>query len=168
MAINPYAAPQAEVRDIAAAEEYQHVQLWSPRGRVGRLRYLAWVFGFQFLVGVPAGILSAIVPDLAGVLVVALYLVVFVFSVLMAIKRSHDMDWSGWSVLLMLIPLAALIWVFKAGTEGPNRFGNPPPPNTTAIKIVALVVPILFIAGVIAAIAIPAYADYTNRAMGLQ
>lgn len=168
MATNPYAAPQADVRDVVATQEYQDVRLWSPKGRIGRLRYLAWLFGFQFLVGVPVGIISGIVPDMAGILLVALYLVVLVFSALIAIKRSHDMNWSGWTVLLMLIPFVALVWIFKAGTEGPNRFGNPPPPNTTGIKIAGLLLPILFIVGVVAAIAIPAYADYADRAMGLR
>ncbi len=173
MATNPYAAPQADVRDITQAHEFQDVRILSPDGRIGRLRYLAWSFGLQFLIVVPlgiaAGIASTVAPGLASVLMGLAYLAVAVVTIILGIKRSHDMDWSGWTVLLMLIPLVALVWIFKAGTDGPNRFGNPPPPNTTAIKVLGLLVPVLaFLLGIVAAIAIPAYVDYTNRATGLQ
>ncbi len=168
MATNPYAAPQADVRDIAGVQEYQEVRLWSPTGRIGRLRYLAYVFGFQLLLGVIAGIAAALVPEVATFVVIPAYVALLVFSILQAIKRSHDMNWSGWTVLLMLIPLVALVWLFKAGTDGENRFGQPPPPNTTLIKVGGLALPLLFIIGVVAAIVIPAYSDYVQRAQGLQ
>ncbi len=76
------------------------------------------------------------------------------------------MDWSGWTVLLTLIPLVGLIWVFKRGSEGTNGYGAPPPPNTTGVKILGLLLPILFVVGMLAAIAIPAYVEYTRRAAG--
>lgn len=46
------------------------------------------------------------------------------------IKRLHDVDKSGWFMLLTPIPLVNL-WVlyllfFKKGTVGKNRFGNAP------------------------------------------
>ena len=56
--------------------------------------------------------------------------------------------------------------VFKGGTEGSNDHGAPPPPNTTGVRILALVLPILYFIGILAAIAIPAYAEYTRRAAG--
>jgi uncharacterized membrane protein YhaH (DUF805 family) len=169
MATNPYAAPQADVRDIAQAHDYQEVRILSPRGRIGRLRYLAWSFGFQLLILVPVMILGAVVPGLEYVLTGLAYLAVLAFTIILGIQRSHDMDWSGWTVLLALIPLVALIWVFKAGTDGPNRFGNPPPPNTTAIKVLGIGLPVFVIVlGVVAAIAIPAYADYVQRTQGFQ
>jgi uncharacterized membrane protein YhaH (DUF805 family) len=169
MATNPYAAPQADVRDIAQAHDYQEVRILSPRGRIGRLRYLAWSFGFQLLILVPVMILGAVVPGLEYVLTGLAYLAVLAFTIILGIQRSHDMDWSGWTVLLALIPLVALIWVFRAGTDGPNRFGNPPPPNTTAIKVLGIGLPVFVIVlGVVAAIAIPAYADYVQRTQGFQ
>ena len=64
-----------------------------------------------------------------------------VFYVLAAIQRTHDMDWSAWMLLLALIPFVALIWVFKPGTRGANRFGAPPPPNGLGVKIGGLDLP---------------------------
>ena len=46
------------------------------------------------------------------------------------IARLHDINKSGWYVLLLFIPcvhLAILIYAFFfAGTKGPNRFGDEP------------------------------------------
>lgn len=166
MAINPYAAPQADVRDISTGE-YQEIRLWSASGRIGRLRYLAYSTAPVFLVAMLAVFLMR-AGALGAVVALILYLAVIVFSIIAAIKRSHDMDWSGWTVLLILIPFVGLIWVFKAGTVGSNRFGNAPPPNTTAIKVLGLLFPVLFVIGMVAGIVIPAYQDYIGRAQGLQ
>ena len=46
------------------------------------------------------------------------------------VKRWHDMDKSGWMVLLNFIPLANLVVLIMCGafrgTVGPNRFGGDP------------------------------------------
>lgn len=149
-------------------QEFQEIRLLSPQGRIGRLRYLAYGFGFQLILGVLVGVLAGAMPGLATIVVLPVYLITFVFWIIIAVKRSHDMNWSGWTVLLALIPLVGLVWLFKAGTEGANRFGNPPPPNSTLVKILGILLPILFLVGVVTAIAIPAYSDYVQRAQGLQ
>lgn len=167
MSSNPYSPPRAAVSDIDSAQEYQEVRMWSARGRIGRLRYLAYSTGATLLVGVISGLVSALLGESLGVgVALLLYVVLIVFGVLVAIQRSHDMDWSGWTVLLTLIPLVALIWVFKPGSEDANRYGAPPPPNTLGVKILGFLLPILFVVGLLAAIAIPAYVEYTRRAAG--
>jgi hypothetical protein len=70
--------------------------------------------------------------------------------------------------LLALIPFVGLIWLFKSGTPGSNRFGAPPPPNTTGVKVLACIAPAIAIIGILAAIAIPAYQDYVTRAQEAQ
>jgi uncharacterized membrane protein YhaH (DUF805 family) len=46
------------------------------------------------------------------------------------IRRLHDTDRSGWSILFGLIPLIGglilLYFYLQDGTEGPNRFGTDP------------------------------------------
>jgi Tfp pilus assembly protein PilE len=54
------------------------------------------------------------------------------------------------------------------GTDGPNRFSTPPPPNTTGAVVLALIIPLIFILGIVAAIALPAYQQYVNRAHATQ
>ena len=52
------------------------------------------------------------------------------------------------------------------GTDGPNRFGAPTPPNSVGVLIAAWAMPVIMIIGVVAAIALPAYQDYQKRAAG--
>jgi len=167
MSSNPYKPPQAAVGDVESVEEFQEVRLWSASGRVGRLRYLAYTMGGYLVAGITVGVLGAVLGQaVAGLVGLVAYLALLVFCVLVAIQRSHDMNWSGWMVLLTIIPLAGLIWVFKPGTDGENDYGFPPPPNTTGVKILAFLLPVFVFVGVLAAIAIPAYVEYQKRVAG--
>jgi uncharacterized membrane protein YhaH (DUF805 family) len=169
MSSNPYAAPRAEVSDFEAVQEYQEIRMWSASGRIGRLRYLAYSTGAWLLVGALAGFLAAVLnPSLAMIVAAAAYIAALVFGVLTGIQRSHDMGWSGWTVLLTIIPFVGFIWIFKRGSAGANDYGGPPPPNTTGVKILGLVLPVVFVVGLLAAIAIPGYVDYQKRAAGYE
>ena len=169
-AVNPYAPPGAHVDDVADAEAgVQPVKFWSAQGRVGRLRYLAHLMAaylLVILVGFVGGLLSAMLrTDVLGdVFVYAGVAVYLWFTMLKTIQRSHDMDWSGWTAILALIPFAALVWIFKGGSAGRNRFGSPPPPNTTGVKVLAFLPLAVMVVGIVAAVAIPAYVEYNKRA----
>lgn len=179
-AVNPYAAPRAAVADIYEGDPgVQPVKLWSAKGRIGRARFLAYTFYSYLLFIVAAFAVGAVIgfagaggaegaEGVIGLVMLVISIPYLVFYVLMGIQRSHDMDWSGWMLLLALIPLVALIWVFKSGSQGSNRFGAPPPPNTTSVLIGAWLMPILFVLGIVAAIALPAYQQYANRAVTSQ
>ena len=160
-AVNPYAAPGAAVADVYDDNAgVQPVKLFSAKGRIGRLRFMAYML-YSYLLCILA---SAILGGIAGfmgmgsgvgiVVATALALIpYFIFYVLVAIQRTHDMDWSGWMLLLALIPLVGLIWIFKAGTPGPNRFGAPPPPNNLAIQIGAWLLPVITLVGLVIGVA---------------
>lgn len=172
--VNPYQPPRATVADIdRATEEVQPIDLWSARGRIGRVRYIAYlVAGYLLLilVGMVAGAIAAMVhsPMVAGVLVGLFGLAYFVWTIMMLVQRTHDMGWTGWAALLTLIPFVALIWFVKAGTPGANAYGAPPPPNTRSVKILAWIFPAIFVIGIVAAIALPAYQGYVTRAKAAQ
>jgi uncharacterized membrane protein YhaH (DUF805 family) len=167
MSSNPYQPPGAPVGDVETRGEYQEVRLWSASGRIGRLRYLAYATGSYLLAGIIIGILGMVLGKSVGTSVGLLaYVALVVFGVLVGIQRSHDMNWSGWMIFLTLIPFAGLIWVFKPGTEGENDYGLPPPPNTIGVKILGFLLPVICFVGIVAAIAIPAYVEYTRRAAG--
>jgi len=173
---NRYSPPKAEVGDITSEnEEFQAIKLWSATGRIGRLRYLAYFTVAYLITAFGGGIVAAIlIPSMGSSGIGFLYLVyipLLIFNILTLIKRSHDMNWSGWTVLIaMFIPFAIFIWIFKAGTDGVNDYGAPPPPNTTGIKVLGFLFPVLVIAiiGILAAIAIPAYQKYVERAHAAQ
>ena len=59
-----------------------------------------------------------------------LALALIIPGIAVTVRRLHDIDRSGWSILLGLIPIvgAILLIVFYCteGTPGPNRFGDDP------------------------------------------
>jgi uncharacterized membrane protein YhaH (DUF805 family) len=174
-AVNPYTPPRAAVADVDDDSEQgtQPVKFFSSQGRIGRLRYLAYLtFGYflviaaSMVVGGVAGVLGA--GRMAALLGGLIAIPFLVYWVLVTIQRSHDMGWNGWTWLLILIPIVGLIWIFKGGTPGRNDYGLPPPPNTTAIRIGAFLFPVIMLIGILAAIALPAYQQYTMRAKAAQ
>ncbi len=165
---NPYTPPRADVFDVpsSASAEVQPVKVWSARGRIGRLRYLAYFMTAYWLSAAGGAVMGVVVGDLAlaPISIAVVYLPLVVLWGLSSIQRSHDMGWSGWTSLLTLIPLVGLVWVFKRGTSGHNRFGAPPSPNTLGVKLGALSFVLIPLLGILAAIALPAYQKYTQAA----
>ena len=54
----------------------------------------------------------------------------FLPGLAVAVRRLHDVDRSGWWLLLAFVPLIGIIvlivWWCTEGTRGPNRFGPDP------------------------------------------
>jgi len=69
-----------------------------------------------------------------GPLSVAVTLIVFVPSVALAVRRLHDVGYSGWWLLLLFMPIVGwgvLVYLLaRKGMHGRNRFG--PDPAKTA------------------------------------
>ncbi|HYM34262.1 MAG TPA: DUF805 domain-containing protein [Steroidobacteraceae bacterium] len=173
MADNPYTPPRAQVADVVSnAQEFQPVRIFSVSGRIGRLRYLAYLTGAYLVIAFAGGILAALLVPTGSRAVtlvpLLIYVPLLVFFILVAIQRSHDMNWSGWTSLLTLIPFVGLVWLFVPGTKGENDFGAPPPPNTLGVKILGFILPVIAIIGILAAIALPAYQQYVKRAQAAQ
>jgi uncharacterized membrane protein YhaH (DUF805 family) len=161
---NPYAAPQANVAG-AQRGEYGEIRILSAAGRLNRVRYIGYSTALVFLLSVVIGIAAAAAgPAAAGAVTIAGYLAIIAISILLTIQRAHDFDQSGWLAVLALVPLVNLIFWFIPGTQGENRFGKEPPPNTVGAIVVACLLPAIMIVGIVAAIAIPAYQDYVQRA----
>ena len=57
-------------------------------------------------------------------------LIVFIPSLSVTVRRLHDTDHSGWSMLIGLIPLVGwiilIVWLAKDGTPGQNAYGLNP------------------------------------------
>jgi len=51
-------------------------------------------------------------------------------GIAVAVRRMHDLDKSGWWILIVFIPLIGIIlyiyWFVQRGTVGANRFGSDP------------------------------------------
>ncbi|HLB13729.1 MAG TPA: DUF805 domain-containing protein [Burkholderiales bacterium] len=166
---NPYQGPRAAVADSDEAE-YQSVRIFGAAGRIGRVRYIAYTVGLPLLIVGLAALVGAVLDRALGVgvtvpLVIGAYAAVILAYILLTIQRCHDFDVSGWlSIVFILVPFAVLLLWIIPGTKAPNRYGPPTEPNSTLAVIGALVLPFVFVAGILAAVAIPAYQDYVKRA----
>jgi uncharacterized membrane protein YhaH (DUF805 family) len=90
------------------------------QGRARRSEYWYFVL-FDFIFAL---ILAVIGVYMQSELIYNLYaLAVLVPSIAVAVRRMHDVDKSGWFIL---IPIYNLILCCTAGTEGPNQYGSDP------------------------------------------
>lgn len=57
-------------------------------------------------------------------------LALFIPSLAVSVRRLHDIDKSGWYILVTLIPLIGAIWflvmMITEGTKGANKYGADP------------------------------------------
>lgn len=144
----PYAPPRANVGESLPA--FATLKPFSVEGRIGRLRFLAWTMVLSLvtlpIVGVFALIALGLVSGdsttgliLGGILALFLFIGFMIVSILFSVQRLHDIGWSGWLWLLNLVPFVGsffpLVIMVAPGNAGANRYGPPPPPNSTAVKV---------------------------------
>ncbi|MEG2473739.1 DUF805 domain-containing protein [Acinetobacter sp.] len=154
----------------------------SAAGRFSRLSYLGWngllLIAVMLLGFLCALLLQAVSPGEtkslsmpALILLGAVYAVMLYFTFIFTIRRLHDRNHSGWLSLLMLVPFAniilALYLIFAKGDAHANQFG-PPRAALTWEKVLGWIYVLIFPIGITAAIAIPAYHDYAQRAQQAQ
>jgi uncharacterized membrane protein YhaH (DUF805 family) len=99
------------------------------KGRARRPEYWWWylfyslaLWGLLILDGLIAAVGGPAVLTLLGVLAL------FLPTLAAAVRRLHDTDRSGWTQLIVLIPLVGpiilIVFLCQRGTEGANRFGS--------------------------------------------
>ena len=99
-------------------------------GRAPRSEFWYWEL-FAVLAAIVAAILdSGFFPysDVSPITAVT-SIVLFLPGLAMAVRRLHDIDRTGWWVLLALTIIGAIlliVWACFKGTSGPNRFGPDP------------------------------------------
>jgi uncharacterized membrane protein YhaH (DUF805 family) len=103
-------------------------------GRASRPAYWWW-FLFGVLVGIAANIIDAIIGSF-GVISGLAGLALFLPGLAVGVRRLHDIDKSGWWILILLIPIVGfvlwLIWFTREGDAGENQYGPPPVDSTPA------------------------------------
>lgn len=139
---SPYAPPRVNVG--GPLPDYGELKVLSLRGRIGRVRYLAWTF-VLVLLALPAlfvaGIFMGVSEGLGWVAMIAAGATFMLISVQIGVQRLHDLGWSGWLWLLNLVPVVnsvfPLLMAVIPGNREANRYGPPPPPNSGAVKLLA-------------------------------
>jgi uncharacterized membrane protein YhaH (DUF805 family) len=103
------------------------------RGRASRSAYWWWVL-FEAIAVIVLELLLVIPAATHSSAAVALFLVVISIAIIylalvglaLTIRRLHDIDRSGWWVLIGLVPfvggIVLLVFSLLEGTPGPNRF----------------------------------------------
>jgi len=110
-------------------------------GRASRAEFWWWILAVIILMVVLGLVDGAIVAPLLGFdafaenagqpLSLLVSLVLLLPAIAVSIRRLHDIDRTGWWLLLGLVPvigsLALLYFYVQKGDAGPNRFGEPEP-----------------------------------------
>jgi uncharacterized membrane protein YhaH (DUF805 family) len=96
-------------------------------GRACRSEFWWWALLANIITG------TAFLADLqlqTGLLAALSMLVTFVPNLAVEVRRLHDMDATGWWILLGFIPilgaLVLMLWFTEEGSYGENRFGPNP------------------------------------------
>jgi uncharacterized membrane protein YhaH (DUF805 family) len=106
---------------------------FTPSGRARRSEY--WFFSlFFFIASVVAGLIDGAlgfgIGAGQGVIWAITCLVFLIPGIMVAIRRLHDLDRTGWWLLIAFVPVVGsivlLVFYVMSGTEGPNRFGPDP------------------------------------------
>jgi uncharacterized membrane protein YhaH (DUF805 family) len=96
-------------------------------GRAIRSEYWYWVL-FVFVASIVARIIDAAIG--INLFNPIFGLAVLLPSIAVGVRRLHDIDRSGWWLLLDFIPLIGwiilIVWFCSRGTPGANRFGPDP------------------------------------------
>jgi uncharacterized membrane protein YhaH (DUF805 family) len=103
-------------------------------GRARRKEY--WMFTlFSVIVAFVLGIVDGATGATLGIEGLGLFgglyvLAVLIPSIAVSVRRLHDIDRSGWWLLILLVPvigaIVLLVWACSNGTQGNNRFGPDP------------------------------------------
>lgn len=98
--------------------------------RSSRSAYWYWSL-FAVLVGIATGVIDLIVfgPGTSALNILA-SLALLLPGLAVGVRRLHDLNRSGWWLLIALIPiigaLVLLYWFVQPGTDGDNDFGSNP------------------------------------------
>ena len=133
---NPFSAPEATGDELVPGHaqpwpEFMTWLLFSFEGRATRSHYWSF-YGLALLGGAATGVVITAVPALDSNLFYGPLLLVFFWcNLAVMVKRCHDRGWSGFFVLMRLIPLVGKLWVtidlsFLDGTSGWNKYGPDP------------------------------------------
>lgn len=167
-----YAPPGADVEGSYSGElvEPPPFLSLSLEGRYGRATYIN-TWGVAMLAVMVTGVVSAVLAPVLGTLMflpLGLAVIVFViWGIRVSVLRLHDFNRSGWWVLLSLIPYAGflmnVVMLLWPGHAEENDYG-PKPRRGNMVLAIAIIVLGVVGTGVLAAVALPAYNDYVNRA----
>jgi uncharacterized membrane protein YhaH (DUF805 family) len=139
VAYSPWTTPKSDQDEYLADQPAGG--LFSLKGRLGRVNFAAWSALIALVAGFAA---TSLLPKLGLVMGSPLASLIISVGYLAAtlkvsVKRLQDIGWSGWLILLSMIPVVGyvigLLLLFMPGTRGPNRYGPQPAPAPSLVKL---------------------------------
>ncbi|CAA0100795.1 Uncharacterised protein [BD1-7 clade bacterium] len=176
--LNPYQAPTG-LDPGPIAGKYCDTGVFG-KGRIGRLRYLGYSLLVMLIFYVALAVIIAlgafILPDSSEIIIggsiVALMIPMIIITIKLGIRRLNDINATGAYMFLMLIPIVnsilALVLMLASGAPSSNNYGSPPPPNPRGMGAIIVAFVFVPVFGILAAVALPAYQDYIERAEAAQ
>ena len=124
-------------KDSSADKEAVFKELFfTSAGRLNRKSYIYRNFFLSFvlnIIRIILAVLAAYIDALELLFTGLLYvsgIFGFVAGIMMLARRLHDLDLSGWWMLLLCVPLVNILFyiyiLFFKGTEGQNQYGEDP------------------------------------------
>jgi uncharacterized membrane protein YhaH (DUF805 family) len=99
------------------------------KGRAARSEFWYWTL-FSIIASIVGGIIDLVLGTLGLSLIQNLVgLALFLPGLAVSVRRLHDLDRTGWWMLIALTGIGIIlliIWDCMRGTPGPNRFGPDP------------------------------------------
>ena len=99
-------------------------------GRAPRSEYWYWTLFHVLSLMAAVFVDFYIISNPTGYFLIVAFVITFLPSFAVLVRRLHDIDKAGWWVLLSVVPyvgaIALLIFCIIGGTPGPNRFGPDP------------------------------------------
>lgn len=94
-------------------------------GRATRPEY--WWFTLAYAI---VNIILSLIPRVGTILSGILGLAVLIPSIGVAVRRLHDINKSGWWLLIALVPIVGyiivILWLVKPSDNGENQYGERP------------------------------------------
>lgn len=138
---------------VRPSNRYSEMRILSTDGRVGRFEYFFYSLVVPFLVFWIAAALAGISSHfgelgraIAYVLLAAGACAALIIYLQLTIQRCHDFNASGWFSLLLLLPLASILFWIIPGNSTVNNYGEPTRPPTALLKIGAGLLLLLLVA----------------------
>ena len=97
-------------------------------GRATRAEYWWWLL-FTVLAGIVLNVVNTLTGTM-GMLVFLFVLATLVPSLALGARRLHDINRTGWWLLLLFVLvigwIVLIVWAIKQGYNGPNKYGPDP------------------------------------------
>jgi uncharacterized membrane protein YhaH (DUF805 family) len=172
---NPYKTPSSDPQ-LPPSNEVDTSSPLSPKGRFGRLSFIAWYMLVTVLSYIAMGLLGGTTllmetepeklvlffSSIGGLSYLLLTIITSVLLVIFVIRRLHDVNTTGWLAVLLIVPLVNLLLLLylllKRGDEGGNRFAavRPTPGWEKVLGYIGTALLLSGVIGIMMAILLPA------------